>query len=73
MLEVAPYELWHSSSVIFRSPRPLWTAIEAMKFAAATMPHKGAGLQVITDFDCQISLGVKMWKCKNFCFARLNA
>ncbi|MBC6950865.1 hypothetical protein DWB58_23295, partial [candidate division KSB1 bacterium] len=29
------------------SPRPLWAAVEAMKFAVATMPHKRAGLRIL--------------------------
>jgi hypothetical protein len=37
----------------------LWAAVEAKKFVVATMPHKGAGLQFITDFDCQTLLGME--------------
>ncbi|RIK58879.1 hypothetical protein DCC62_29165 [candidate division KSB1 bacterium] len=29
------------------SPLPFWASVEAMKFAVATMPHKGAGLRIL--------------------------
>ncbi len=44
---LTPNEFLFSNSVISRSPRPLWAAVEATKFAVATMPHKGAGLQLL--------------------------